>query len=88
MDEDELYEQALEAARSVMKPWVEQELRPMEEFSSWDQDQEAWRDDSAVIELKAELMEEFGDQFDEELIQQVADELERDCEWGRPELAD
>lgn len=88
MDENEQWKQDLQQARDKITPWVRRNLIPMEEISSWDRENEVWRDDDELIVLKDEIMEEFSDQFDEELIEEIAEELvASDGDWGRSKQA-
>jgi hypothetical protein len=87
MDDLEAYQNELAAAKAEMEDWLKRNFTPMQDFSSYDAEDEAWRDEDAEIDVFAELKDEFGDKYDAAIIDTVAGQLVCDYgDWGRSGL--
>lgn len=88
MSDHEDFKAEIAQARAVIEPWVIIHFRPMEHISTKDSETDEWIDGDAEVDLYAELHDEFGAQFSERMIDEVARELEfEEGDWGRAERA-
>lgn len=85
MDEYEIYKATLAEAEVELEAWTKQHLRPMNEISGWDSEDEVWIEADAEVDLANELQDEFGDRYPAAIIDTVAGQLVCDYgDWGRP----
>ena len=87
MDDLEAYRKELATAKTEMGDWLKKNFKPMQELSSYDVEDEVWRDNDVEIDVVAELTDEFGDKYDADMIDTVAGALVCDYgDWGRSGL--
>ncbi|MBN0978114.1 hypothetical protein JTY93_18710 [Pseudomonas hygromyciniae] len=87
MDDLETYRNEMATAKAEMESWLKKNFTPMQDFSSYDAEDEVWRDSDAEIDVVEELTDEFSDKYDAHVIDTVAGELICDYgDWGDPQF--